>query len=192
MMRLNGTLMAIAVLLLASGSPIGATVVVPADLRELVAGSAWIVHGRVVDVRSEWRDGQRRIDSFVTLEVEESLKGRLGRRVTFLVPGGQVGIYRSVMIGAPTFTPGDEVVLFLNARNSPIPYVLGLSQGVFRVVAGPDGRRVVTPPAILAHGAADGAPERIVRGDPGRRPMPLAAFGDQIRALVAEPPGGVR
>jgi hypothetical protein len=185
-------LMALVLVLLALARPAGATVIVAADLRELVAGSSWIVHGRVVDIHAEWREDQRRIDSFVTVEVEEAFKGNVGRRVTFVVPGGQVGIYRSITVGAPAFARGDEVVLFLNARNAPVPYVLGLSQGVFRVAPGPDGGRLVTPPAMLAHGPAGTAPTRIVRGDPARTPLPLGVFGDRIRALLAEARGSAR
>jgi hypothetical protein len=51
----------IACLLLAA--PLGATVLVPAPFDEVVAGSEIIAHVRVVDVRREWADGRKRIDS---------------------------------------------------------------------------------------------------------------------------------
>jgi len=49
---------------------------------------------------AEWADGRRRIDSLVTIEAEQYLKGDFGERVTFRVPGGRIGRYRSVMVGA--------------------------------------------------------------------------------------------
>ena len=163
-----------------------ATVLVPADLGDLVRGSQAIVHGRVVDVTAEWADGRRRIDSLVTIEAEQYLKGDFGERVTFRVPGGRIGRYRSVMVGAPSFAEGDEVVLFLGASGPSIPYVLGLSQGVFRVIEDPQtNARLVVPPPVVA--GVDVQPVR--RGDSGRRPMPLDRFADEVRALAS---GGTR
>jgi hypothetical protein len=162
-----------------------ATVLVPAELGELVRESQAIVHGRVAAVTAAWADGRRRIDSLVTVEVDEYLKGDLGERVTVRVPGGQIGRYRSVMVGAPSFAEGDEVVLILGARGPSYPYVLGLSQGVFRVVEDPQTRaRLVVPPPLVA--GAEVQP--VKRGDGGRRPVPLERFTAEVRALVAGGP----
>lgn len=160
-----------------------ATVLLPADLTDLVVEARAIAHGRITDVQAQWIDGRRRIDSLVTIEVFSYFKGDWGATVTFRVPGGQLGAYRTVIVGAPVFTAGDEVVLFLSARGPSVPYVLGLSQGLFRIV--PDrasGRRLVTPPALLAR--SDDA-EPVVRGDLNRRRVPLAEFGDRIHEILA-------
>ena len=78
------------------------------------------------------------------------------------VPGGQLGRYRTVFIGAPEFQQGDEVVLFLKSVGPSYPSIIGLSQGAFRVVADPrTGRRMVTTPIIMGKGGD--APEPIVR-----------------------------
>ena len=81
-----------------------ATVLVPAEFREIVAGSEIIAYARVVDVRPQWADGRRRIDSVVTVEVLSYLKGGPNRRSRFKVPGGKLGRYRSVVVGAPVFS----------------------------------------------------------------------------------------
>ena len=52
------------------------------------------------------------------------------------MPGGRLGRYRSLVVGAPTFEAGQRVVVFLGATPPSLPYVLGMSQGVFRVAAG--------------------------------------------------------
>ena len=52
-----------------------ATVLLPADLGELVAGARAIVHGQITEVRIQWIDGRRHIDSFVTVEVTSYFKG---------------------------------------------------------------------------------------------------------------------
>ena len=41
-----------------------------------------------------------------------------------------MGRYRSVMPGAPAFTEGEEIVLFLTADAARTAHVLGLGQGV--------------------------------------------------------------
>jgi hypothetical protein len=160
-----------------------ATVLLPADFPTVVAESVTIVHGRVVDVSSNLTGARRTIESFVTMQVIESLKGAstADTTVTFRVPNGQVGRYRRVLIGAPEFSRGDEVVVFLHGQMPAIPTLYGLNQGVYRVVR--DGRAapVVIPAPVSAQGT--GA-ERIVRGDPVRRPMPVDAFVRHVRTML--------
>jgi len=72
--------------------------------------------------------------------------------------------------------------VFLGARGPGVPYVLGLSQGVFRLVAARNGSGwLVTPPPVVP---AVAGPARVVRGDAARQPMPLADFERQVRALA--------
>ncbi len=162
-----------------------ATVILPIEFRELVTAAPVIVHGQVVDVRADWVDGRRSVDTFVTVAAAEYLKGNLGESVTFRVPGGQLGRYRTVFVGAPEFKAGDEVVLFLNQAGPSYPYIIGLSQGAFRVVAeARTGRRMVTTPVVMGKGADE--PERIVRGDVMRRPLPIDAFRDAVRQVLSK------
>ena len=165
-----------------------ATVLVPIEFRELVTIAPVIVHGRVVDVRSEWVDGRRAVETFVTVEATEYLKGDLGERVTFKVPGGQLGRYRTVFIGAPEFRDGDEVVLFLKSSGAAYPYIIGLSQGAFRVIADArSGRRMVTTPIVMGTGGDE--PQPVVRGDPTRKPLPIEAFREVVRQVMAQAAG---
>lgn len=173
---------------LAAAIPLHATVLVPAEFHEIVNGSQVIVHGRVVDVRSSWTDDRFRIETIVTLEAAAYLKGGPGENVTFRVPGGTIGRYRSFMVGAPEFRAGDEVVLFLKANGPSVAHVFGLSQGVFRIRRETrSGRRVVVPPAVMARSEA---PQRVARGEPDRRPVPLETFSAQVRAALDA--GGAR
>ena len=109
-------------------------------------------------------------------------QGSLGRTVQFVVPGGTLGRYRSLFVGAPQFAVEERVVVFLGWRGPSYPYLLGLGQGVFRVAA--DANRsgaLVTPPPMIAPAAGSA---RIVRGDVSRVPMPLAEFEQRVRALA--------
>ena len=121
------------VVLLLCARELRATVLVPADFREVVAGSQIIVYGRITTVRPEWSDDRRRIDTVVTVTAGSYLKGGPGGTVTFRVPGGQIGRYRNVMVGAPQFQAGEEAVLFLSASGPSIAHIFGLSQGLYRV-----------------------------------------------------------
>jgi hypothetical protein len=162
---------------------VSATVLLPADFTTVVAESATIVHGRVVDVSAGLTGPRRTIESLVTVHVIESLKGAstTDATVTFRVPNGQVGRYRRVLIGAPEFTRGDEIVVFLHGQAPAIPTLFGLSQGVYRVVRDARAAPVVIPAPVSARGIGV---ERVVRGDPVRRPMPVDEFVRYVHTIL--------
>ena len=68
-------------------APLGAVTVVPLTFEQLVNQSAAVVLGRVVDVRGDFTDDRRAIQSVVTVEVLRGLKGRSGETLSFAVPG---------------------------------------------------------------------------------------------------------
>jgi hypothetical protein len=173
------------VLLVATARIAYATVELPVDFDELVAGSQVVVHGRVTDVRGQQVDNRRSIETVITIAVTEAFKGQPGATVSFRMPGGEVGRYRRVMVGVPRFTEGDEVVVFLRGAAPALPTVFGLSQGLFRIARTTDGRAIVTPPPLVASGV--GA-ERVVRGDPARRPLAIEAFAREVRARAESRP----
>jgi len=159
-----------------------ATVLLPADLSDLSHEAVAIARGRIAAVEPQWKEGRRGIETLVTLQTETYLKGSLGTIVQFRIPGGTLGRFSSVVVGAPQFTVGQRVILFLGSRGPTIPYVLGLSQGVFRLVQSTQGDWLVTPPPIT--GTGDGP---IVRGTLGLRPASLSDFERQVRALAGMP-----
>ena len=133
----------------------------PSDFNEMVAGSQTIVHGRVVDVRAQATTGAARtIESVVTVAVIDAIKGTSTREVTFRVPGGRLGRYRRVVVGAPEFATGQEVVVFLSGTPPVLPIPFGISQGVYRV--------------------ADG----VVRADVSRHPLAIGDFVSQVRSVA--------
>ena len=160
--------------------PLRATTIVPADLGELSRDAVAIARGRVADVRSQWTEDRGTVETIVTLEVEDYLKGSLGSMVRFRVPGGELGRYRTIVVGAPDFVVDQRVVVFLGAHGPTVPHIVGFNQGVFRVARAADDSWVVSPPPAAAGAAA----VRIVRGDPARRPVPLADFERQVRTLA--------
>jgi hypothetical protein len=167
------------IVLLARSNVTQATTLLPTDFSEMVARSPLIVHGTVVDVRAQTTAGRRSIESLVTVAVIEPLKGPATARVVFRVPNGQIGRYRRITVGAPEFAAGEEVVLFLDGRPPVVPMPFGLSQGVYRVSRA-GGQAMVTPVPSAARGA-------VVRGDPARRPLTVAAFVQQVRTMAGQP-----
>jgi hypothetical protein len=53
---------------------------------------------------------------------------------------------------------------------------------VFRLVHDEQSGEVLVVPPLLIAGAAD--PERVTRGDPERRPVPISTFVEKVRALL--------
>jgi hypothetical protein len=68
-----------------------AALAIPASVEGLARSSEAVVLGRVAHVASRWSDDQRRIFTYVELDVSSAWRGAPGARVTVLVPGGVVG-----------------------------------------------------------------------------------------------------
>jgi hypothetical protein len=173
-MRTRGIVLLFCVFTITLHEDVTAMVVVPAEFTEMVTASHTIVRGRVVDVRSYETAGRRSIETLVTVQVDETIKGDAGATAYFKLPGGQVGRYRRVMIGAPQCARGDEIVLFLKGTAPAVPMPFGLTQGLYRVSRDAVGRATVAP-------SVAGGAQRVVRGDPARRPLELAAFTKLVR-----------
>jgi hypothetical protein len=163
-----------------------ATVLLPAEFREVVNGSDIIAYGRVIETRVEWSDDRKHVDTLVTFQVGTYLKGGPGEMLVFKVPGGTIGRFRNVLVGAPQFSSGDEAVLFLTSRGREFPSVFGLNQGVFRVSLDTETRRRLVTPPLLARGDT---PEVVVRGAASRRSLPLETFGAQVETVLKEARG---
>lgn len=158
--------------------PAQAVTVIPLSFEELVRQSSSVIYGRVIDVRGQWTDDRRSINSLITMEVIKGMKGTSAAELTVTVPGGQVGRYLNLVPGAPAFARGDLAVLFLTARGPRHPVPTGFTQGIYRVARdGSSGAAMVTPPALESAGP------RIVRGDRRRKPVPLAEFESAVRAV---------
>jgi hypothetical protein len=158
-----------------------ATILVSADLPELVVEAKTIVQGRVLTTESRIPEGSRTVETVVTLAAEEYLKGDLGARVTLRVPGGQIGFRRSVVVGAPVFVPGDQVVLFLGGAAPSLPWVLGLNQGVYRIRS--EGR-TFPKGRMLDDLRVEQDSGGYVRPGTRVQPLPLDLFKARVRALV--------
>jgi hypothetical protein len=64
-------------------------------------------------------------------------------------PGGEVGDIGQRVSGLASFTPNEEVVVFLQRRPGEGYWVEGMAQGKFRVERSTDGTRAYAVPAPL-------------------------------------------
>jgi len=126
--------------------PARATVMVEIPIEDLAREAHAIVHGVVarVGTRLVARGGSLDPHTIVTLDVRVWLKGSGGRRVHLRELGGVTRTVGLAIAGVPRYQPGEEVVVFLEARDRFVR-TLALSQGRFLVRRDrPDGRARVT------------------------------------------------
>jgi hypothetical protein len=168
-------------ILLAAGISARATVLIPADLGELSRDALAVARGRVAALDAQWTGDRGTIETIVTLEVEAYLKGDFGSTLRFRVPGGELGRFRSVVVGAPEFAVDQHVVVFLGAHGPSVPHVLGLNQGVFRLSRAADNSGWLVTSPVLMPGTGT---VRLVRGDPSRRAVALGDFEQTVRTLA--------
>jgi hypothetical protein len=164
------------------GTTAHATVMIPTDLADVTSAATLIVRGRVIDTRAFTDVANGPVMTAVTVAVSDVLKGSAERTVTFRVHGGDLGRYRHVLVGAPTFAVGDDAFVFLKRASSGVLWPVGLGSGVYKVAVA-SGTLVVNPPVVAGRTATLGAP--LVRGDVRRKPMPVSDFAGIVRLLLA-------
>lgn len=106
------------------------------------------------------------------------LKGNPGPTVIAMQPGGEVGDVGQHVDGVARFTPGEEVVVFLEARGGRW-LVAGMVQGKFRVERSSDGRAAF----VRADPAGDSVLLDPVTRQPVSRPAAVLTL-DELRAQV--------
>jgi hypothetical protein len=117
-MRLSGKagtrLLAVAILLSVAASVRASTFVIPTD-DEMVIRARAIVRGKVLAIESGLDEKQDAIYTYITLKVQEVLKGQITQRnIVLKEPGGQYGSRGSIVFGTPEFSTGETVVLYLD------------------------------------------------------------------------------
>jgi hypothetical protein len=122
-----------------------ATTVIPPSFDDLVGRAEMIFQGTVTEVRSEWtgEGAQRHIMSYVTLKVEEAVKGNPGTSVILRMLGGTVGAETMEVSDAPKFKVGDRDILFVENNGTQFVPLVGIMHGRFRVKKDEAGRDAV-------------------------------------------------
>ena len=107
-------------------------------------------------------------------------------RLVITQPGGRVGDLAQRVDGLAGFTPGEEVLVFLERRGESTYHVRGMGQGKYRVERPGDGRVAQAVPEPLGDtlliDPASGQPT------PQRpRALSLEALKGQVRQALASP-----
>ncbi len=163
--------------LLALSSAARATTFVGMNERTLTRAADAVVIGTVRRIETVGQpDGG--IDTLVTLEVERTLKGAVGRLVTLKQPGGRLGERIEWIAGSPRFTNGERQLVFLSAHRDGTARTTAFGMGQFLVVPHPRTREATAERRLDAS----------VIGDRPLRRAPLARVLRTVaRAVAADP-----
>jgi hypothetical protein len=115
--------------------PMTATTVIPPTFEQLVQQAELIFQGAVTDVRSVWEGegAQRHIDTYVTFQIGENVKGNSGASYTIRLLGGTVGDETMEVTDTPKFKIGDRDILFVEHNNEQFVPLVGINNGRFHV-----------------------------------------------------------
>jgi hypothetical protein len=121
-------------LLASAQSAFATTVVMPPDDQLIIEARA-IITGRILAVESGLDDSDNRIYTYVTVRVQEVLKGQVDRRkIVLKQPGGEYGNRGTLVFGVPQFTPGEDVLLYLDTWRDGSLRVHQMLLGKFAIV----------------------------------------------------------
>src|SRR5437763_1576274 len=101
--------------LCAAAQMTSATTIVPMTDDEMIIGARVIVTGKVLNIESSYDAQQDRIYTYVTVKVQQVLKGEISeRRIVLKELGGQVGDRGLTIWGNPQFKRDERVLLYLD------------------------------------------------------------------------------
>jgi hypothetical protein len=102
---------------------------------DLIASARVILIGDVQSVKAQWDAEHQTINTYVKVNVTRLLKGELqNQTIVFKQLGGRIGDEATVIFGAPEYTAGQQVLLFLDTRDDGTLRVAHLFQGKYDVV----------------------------------------------------------
>ena len=112
-----------------------ATTVIPPSFDQLVANAEVIIQGTVSDVQSQWtgEGAQRHIVTYVTVNVDDAIKGNVGASYTLRMLGGTVGDETMEVSDAPKFKVGDRDILFVENNGTQFIPLVGIMNGRFHL-----------------------------------------------------------
>jgi hypothetical protein len=105
---------------------------------DLIIGARAIVIGKVLSLDCRLDAEQDRIFTYVTLSVEEALKGEINeRRIVLKEEGGEVAGQGSIIFGTPQFSRGERVLLYLDTWRDGSLRVHQMSFGKLTIIEDP-------------------------------------------------------
>jgi len=109
--------------------------VVQSSMEQLAKESDAVVVGRVAGLTSEWNESKTRIQTRVTISIDQNVKGDASvKSMTVLVPGGEVDGVGEVYSHAPRFLSDESVVVFAKKNSSGTYQVSNGNQGKYTLL----------------------------------------------------------
>jgi len=165
------------ILLFAGLATLNAATLERMSVDEMAQQSTAVVRGRVGDAQTT-RIGAL-VYTLYGFEIEEQWKGSPSPGLEVAVLGGTYQGLTYTFAGTPELKYGDEYILFLWTGPSGRTQIVGLSQGVFRVVRHPGGAAVAQAEAEESKFVGEGGTQR-----PQALQMPLDRFAASVHAAL--------
>lgn len=168
--------------------PAMATSMVAQDLTALTRASDAVVHGKVKNVESHWTGDHKQIVTDVQIDVSEFIKGKGAKTLVVQQPGGEVGDIGQKVSGLASFSPGEEVVVFLERQAEDRYRVSGMAQGKFRVERSSDQKASFAIPDSVGDAKLIDSTTGMATATESK-PMELEALRAKVKAAAAKGKG---
>lgn len=132
-------LLALGLAVAAAVAPVQATVLPRFEAGDLADSAALVFVGTVVDQQVVVTGDGLYPYTFVTFDVEETLKGQADEQLTLRFDGGPIGNEIIEVIGMPKFAIGGRHLLFVSGIEGDLCPLVGWDQGKFDFVRHPQG-----------------------------------------------------
>lgn len=123
-------------------APLPGSTLLRLSLNEMILKSTAIVHATVQPSYSDLRGSV--IYTHYLVQVKKTYKGTAVTSLDLAVPGGTLNGAQQTVSGAPTLAVGQDYFLFLWTSKSGLTQIIGLSQGLFQVIANSSGQLIVS------------------------------------------------
>ncbi len=179
-------LLCVAAMLMAGSTVVKATTLQRMSLAQLSQTATLIVRAKCAANATEWDAGE--IWTATTFQVEETWSGAAaGSQIRVRLIGGRFEKLTSNVSGVPRFSPGEDVVLFLEKTSHGDFAVVSWEQGTFRIRRdGASGEEHVTQDTA-SFATFDAATRRFEAE--GIRHLALEEFRARVDAALHAPGG---
>jgi len=181
-MKMRSNLPRIAICFIFSILPaLHATTLARLSLDQLAGAADAVARVRCAGAESRWEGGS--IWTITTFDVVDAIKGNLAPRIVVRLPGGKVGAVTATVDGAPKFTAGEEVIIFLERSRADGYSIAGWVEGTFRIALDPGTHRETVTQDSSGLAVFDTA-SRAFRTE-GMRKIPMELFRAKVASAIA-------
>jgi hypothetical protein len=151
------------------------------SLAQISQAAQAIIRARCISNSTRWNAGE--IWTFTSFEIEEIWSGSAPAQISVRLLGGRVGDITSTVSGVPRFSPGEEVVLFLEPTARGDFSIVSWEQGTFRIRRDARTGDEVAVQDTAAFPVFDPGTRRFETI--GIRNLPIATFRSRVDAAIS-------